>query len=122
MTDVYVAQLFLRQMFVSAPNIIGTYNSLRAAMDACQSMFDEYIAWQYFESPVTPLFCFGKLEVCKTAWALEMRASEAQFWVTKHKLGALPLRPMTDAEQDAVDEALSEEYAAAMDESEAGGE
>lgn len=101
-------------------HIIGIYSSLNAAMDAVRWLFAEEIQWKILESPITPLYVGSNHYISKTGWALEKNALAVYHRIYMYKLDTMPNRPLTRAEQEAAIEALSEEYAAAMDESEAG--
>jgi hypothetical protein len=101
-------------------NIIGVYSSLDDAMSAVQAIFDEDVQWRIFESPITPLYVGSAHYISKTGWALEKNARAVYHRIFMYELDALAKRPLTYAEQEAALEALSEEYAAAVDESEAG--
>lgn len=122
MSDVYVATYDLESG--NAENnyhvLLGVYSDADKAIDACEALFDDAVKWVISDGWLVDFLAVGKVEIKKTAWAVESGYSRVKCLVRSTSFNEAQLRPMTEAEiRRSLDE-LTEEYGRAVDEYESG--
>lgn len=118
MSEVYVATYDLESG--NAENnyhvLLGVYSDAGKAIDACEALFDDAVEWVISDGWLVDFLAVGKVEIKKTAWAVERGYSRVKCLVRSTLFNEAQLRPLTKAEQERDIEALAEEYGRIVDE------